>query len=375
VTNKERLMRTLNGQPVDRPPVSFYELGGYHQDPHDTHEYNIYSHPSWHDLLTLARTRTDKIVINSPRFTENEKDYPVISTQEVIGDSIHYITEITTPRGVITKRARRDKDIDTGWTLEHFLKNADDARAYLSLPEDEICDIDISQVLKCEEDIGTTGIASIDIGDAICVCAELFSMEDYLVFALTERELFLKLLERAHRKILKRVQMTAKALPGRLYRICGPEYASPPYLPPSLFREYVVPFDTELIGEIHKSGGFARVHSHGNLADIIGDIAAMGADGLDPIEPPPQGDVSLKFVREKYGEQLVLFGNIELVEIETLPEDVFRERVKQALSDGMYGQGRGFVLMPSASPISRQLPTLAYRNYLTMVELAERAWY
>jgi hypothetical protein len=31
----------------------------------------------------------------------------------------------------------------------------------------------------------------------------------------------------------------------------------------------------------------------------------MGADAIDPIEPPPHGDVEIKYLREKYGRQLV----------------------------------------------------------------------
>jgi len=368
-------MRTLTGQTVDRPPVSFYELSGYYQDPHDQDEYNIFNDPSWHGLLDLTRNHTDKIVMTGPKFAETEREYPVEVTQEEINGSIHTTIKMHTPRGVLIKRARRDKDVDTTWTTEHLLKDAEDVKAYLSLPEDELGEIDIANVLKIEADLGDTGIVSLDIGDALCVTAELFSMEDYLVFALTEQELFTQLLERAHRKIYKRIKMTSEALPGRLYRICGPEYASPPYLPPSLFREYVVRYDRELIKLIQKSGGYARVHSHGNLALIIDDIVGMGADGLDPIEPPPQGDVSLKFIREKYGEQLVLFGNIEVSEIENLPPHEFRERVKQALHEGMSGKGRGFVLMPSACPLSRKLQAQTYENYQIMVELAERALY
>ena len=38
-----------------------------------------------------------------------------------------------------------------------------------------------------------------------------------------------------------------------------------------------------------------------------GHIAATGCVGLDPIEPPPQGDVHLAYVREQVGRQMVLF--------------------------------------------------------------------
>lgn len=45
--------------------------------------------------------------------------------------------------------------------------------------------------------------------------------------------------ERMHR-LLERTKEASRLFPGRLWRICGPEYASAPYLPPHLFEEYVV---------------------------------------------------------------------------------------------------------------------------------------
>ena len=67
----ERLMATLQGKPVDRPAVSFYELNGLdHNPPHDHDPFNICSHPSWQPLLTLAREKTDRIVMRGAAFSD-----------------------------------------------------------------------------------------------------------------------------------------------------------------------------------------------------------------------------------------------------------------------------------------------------------------
>ena len=118
---------------------------------------------------------------------------------------------------------------------------------------------------------------------------------------MTEPARFQRLLERFSEVLLAKTAEVAEALPGRLWRIYGPEFAAPPYLPPRLFRQYVCRYVTPMIEIIHRSGGYARIHSHGRLKDILDDIAAMGADALDPIEPPPQGDVELAYVRRRYG--------------------------------------------------------------------------
>ena len=163
----------------------------------------------------------------------------------------------------------------------------------------------------------------------------------------------------------------AEAIPGRLWRVVGPEYATPPYLPTALFEEYVVPYDTPMVEAIQKDGGFARLHSHGRIRDALPHIAATGCTGLDPIEPPPQGDVTLAWVKERVGDRMVLFGNLEATDLENLPVGEFAKKIETALREGTAGGGRGFVLMPSASPYGRVLGEKPRRNYERMVEMAE----
>ena len=62
----------------------------------------------------------------------------------------------------------------------------------------------------------------------------------------------------------------------------GAEYASVPYLPPELFREYWLRYTRPIIDIIHRHGGKVRVHCYGNLADILDIILESGGDGPDP---------------------------------------------------------------------------------------------
>ena len=91
----------------------------------------------------------------------------------------------------------------------------------------------------------------------------------------------------------------------------------------------------------------------------------------DPIEPPPQGDVELDFVRKNYGTDLVLFGNLEISDIETLPTIEFEKKIQKAIEHGTSEQGRGFVLMPSAVPYGRKLSMQTLKNYEKIIEIIE----
>ena len=93
----------------------------------------------------------------------------------------------------------------------------------------------------------------------------------------------------------------------------------------------------------------------------------MGPDGLDPLEPPPQGDMTLAELRDQIGRDIVLFGNIESSEIEGMAPQAFEARVRRAVTDGTAGTGRGFVLMPSACPYGRSISADVLANYEAMV--------
>lgn len=375
MTRRERLMATLRGDHVDRPPVSFYEIDGFDQNPEDSDPFNIFSHPSWLPLIELARDKTDRIVRRAVRCTPDAPDPigAVSETESVVRDGSLFTTRRVQAGGrTLTARTRRDPDVNTVWTTEHLLKGTDDLSAFLEIPPPSFSgEVNPRPVLDAEERLGDTGIVMIDTPDPLCLAASLFDMAEYTVLAMTEPTLFHRLLERFAATLIPKTEAVAEALPGRLWRIFGPEYASPPYLPPKLFREYVCRYTSPMVQAIQRHGGYARIHSHGNLKAILDDIAGMGADGLDPIEPPPQGDVELAYVREKYGEGMVLFGNLEVADIENLPTDQFEEKVKRAVAEGTSGTGRGFVLMPSAAPYGRELSSLAMRNYGKMIEIVE----
>jgi hypothetical protein len=366
-------MNTLRGLAVDRPPVCFYEINGYDEQPDNHDPFNIYSHPSWQPLIDLAREKTDRIIMRGVAFKEIAPDPigHIANDKTSIRDGNRFVRRtIKSGNRLLTMETRQDPDINTVWTIEPLLKDINDLDTFLHLPVFGAGEtIDTKAFLKAESDIGDTGLVMIDTPDPLCLAALLFDMSNYTMIALTEQEKFHQLLERFADVLITKTAEVARLLPGRLWRIYGPEFASPPYLPPYLFREYVCRYVKPMIDLIHQSGGFARIHCHGNIHDILDDIVMMGADAIDPIEPPPQGDVELMYVRKHYGNQLVLFGNIECADIENLPLPQFEEKIRHALDEGTRGSGRGFVLMPSASPYGRILGDTALENYRAMIRI------
>ena len=376
MTRKQRLMAAIRGESVDRPPVCFYELNGVDEVPDAQDPFNVFGGPNWNRLIDLTRNHSDRIVMRSVKI--NDTHHPLddlTATEAWIDDgtgSRFERTTITFQQHNWTQLTRRDREIDTVWILEHFIKDLADLQAWLTLPKPIIGqDVDTTSILNLEARLGETGIVMLDSGDALCDAASLFEMGTYTILAYTEPALFQQLLDWFAEGRSQHTRRIAQALPGRLWRIYGPEYASVPYLPPRLFADYVVNYDRPLVEAIQSTGGSARLHSHGNLKAILPMIIALGVDGLDPCEPPRQGDLTLKEIRRQVGEDFTLFGNIEISEIETLPEAAFRQRVQTALEDGPNASGSRFVLMPTACPLGREISPTTLRNYEIMVEMGK----
>ncbi len=395
MSSRERLMATLCGKPVDRPAVNFYEIGGFEIDPSDPDRFNVYNDPSWQPLLQLAEEQTDLIRMRSsvrPRSHEVEMSLDktrtanyrdeFFKTKKYVEDGRRFkSTTLKIGGRNMTALTRRSPEVDTVWTVEHLLKSIDDLKAYLQLPDEVFTEeVNVDNLVEEDKNLGDRGIVMVDTEDPICAAASLFNMEDFTIIALTEQKLFHRLLEKLSHHIYTRTEETAKAFPGHLWRIYGPEYATEPYLPPHLFKEYVVRYTGPMVETIQTYGGFARIHCHGRIRAVLDYIVEMGAVAIDPIEPPPQGDVELEYVRRQYGRELVLFGNLEIADVENMEPAEFEKVVEKALKDGTSGaclglaeprrEGRGFVLMPSSAPNSRKITPRMMANYETMVRLA-----
>lgn len=226
LSRRERLMATLRGEPVDRPAVSFYEIGGFKVDPEDPDPYNIYNAPDWRPLLQLAEQRTDLIRMMSP-VRARSVDPTASASASASGSARDGFfkdesweegncritrTTVTVAGRTMTQTTKRDRDLDTVWMTEHLLKDTDDLKAYLEIPDEAFAEsVDVSPLEAEEAELGDRGIVMVDTEDPLCAAAALFSMEEYTIIALTEPALFHQLLEKTARRIHERTEQVRSA--------------------------------------------------------------------------------------------------------------------------------------------------------------------
>ncbi|OGF49209.1 MAG: hypothetical protein A2231_07585 [Candidatus Firestonebacteria bacterium RIFOXYA2_FULL_40_8] len=361
MTSKERILAVLKGEIPDRVPVSTYELNGWNFNSFENKE------PSYKKLMELIREKVDCIYMTGVSLDNIFIKKNTVVEKKTEGISTISNIIIKTPKGDIKRVTRVDSNVHTTWNLEHYLKTDEDLAKYMSIP-DTLEKPDCSHLFKAEKELGDKGILMLSISDPICEAAELFEFGEFTIRALTQTEDIVKLLDKLYASQIEHLKEVLKQIKDRgyLFRICGPEYATPPYLSPEYFHEFVCKYDKEFVRLIKESGNFARIHSHGKISKVFDHILEMAPDGLDPIEAPHNGDILLKDAKERSKGKLCLFGNIQLRDLENAKPGEMEKIVKACMDEAKEG-GR-YIIMPTAAPINIPLSPITERNYESFIE-------
>lgn len=364
LTSRERLLKVFNGEIPDRVPISLYEFDGHYDS-------WIYNYREYVEILEYAKGKTDKMSPWYPSsdnptlfYSEIDKeDIKSFSWQE--GKSLYTKTIIKTRKGELYTLKRQDEGVHTTWTIEHLCKDEMDAEKILSL-EYIPWRPSIESFFKKVDEIGECGIVTGDIPDAICLTVELFGFYKFLLLYIDNPNLIFRLIDFFQERLYNYLSHLLSNGVTTVYRICGPEYATPPYLSPEDFRKLVAKYDKEIIDLLHKYGGKARLHSHGKVKKVLEIISDIGVDAIDPLEPPPDGDITLKEARDILGDKVVLIGNIEERLFEIGTKDDIEVAVRTAIEEGA---SRGpFILCPTAMPLTTPLDEKIQKNIMHFID-------
>ena len=364
LTSRERLLKTLNGERIDRIPISLYEFDG-------AYDSWIQDYPEYVEILKYAEGKTDKLYFWFPSGNEPTFFYGKIEEENIKktswkkNGSVYIKTVIKTPLGEISSLSRQDEGIHTNWTIENLCKSEVDAERILSLPYFP-WHPSVDSFFELDKELGDSGIPMGDIPDALSLTVHLFGFTKFLLLYMDNPKLIFRLLDFFQERIYNYLKHLLEKGAITLYRIYGPECATPPYLRPEEFDRLVTPYDKELINLLHHYGGLARLHCHGKIKKVLKSFNEMEIDATDPIEPPPDGDIELKEARELLGEKITLIGNIEerLLEVGTKKE--IENQVKRAIDEGA---SKGpFILCPTAMPLTTPLGKKVQGNIIHYID-------
>jgi hypothetical protein len=165
--------------------------------------------------------------------------------------------------------------------------------------------------------------------------------------------------------VLARIQAPA------IVNIAGAEFAIPPLMAPRSFAQYVTPYDGKLIEITHRHGLLHYYHSHGKVRNFLTSFAAMQVDGLHPLEPVgATGDCELAEVKQQFGRNLCIVGNIQYDDLVRLSSKQIDTLVQQTMEAAK--AGGGLILSPSCTPYHNPMSTQVEENMIAFIEAGLR---
>ncbi len=249
----------------------------------------------------------------------------------------------------------------------HPVATAEDLRR-LTIPDPD-AEYRFHSITAAMKRFGDERAVIVRLRDVFSQPRDLMGFSSFLAAFYTEPQLVRELM-RISVDYNTRLARNARELGGEII-VVGDDIASSDGLliSPEMYREQVYPHFRELIGSFKDLGFLVIKHTDGDIMSVMDDLAASGIDCIDPIDP--LGGMSLKVVKERYGDRLAIKGNVDCVK--TLVSGTraeVRNAVKACIRDA--GPGGGYIISSSNSIHAGVDPAL-YRAFLEARR--EYGWY
>jgi len=267
------------------------------------------------------------------------------------------------------------KNLKVGTSLAkagRFLKSEDDFDVLASLPLVQADEITASldallprYLLEREEFPLDMGAMMLDLGEPVGILYHASDLGEYPIWSLTRRDEVSAFLRRLQAHFLTKYRYCLEKDLADIYFLVGSELAAPPMVSLEVFREWILPFQKEIIDLVHSYGKLVITHFHGQIKKLLPYFLDLGPDGLHTIEEPPVGDGPLEYALELVANRIALIGTIQYDEFRALDSPAMRAEVRRVLSAA---KGKRFILSPSAGPFHEELPKQMRENYLAFLD-------
>ena len=340
LTGRERLLRSLECNDVDRRPVSpfvyenFVRLFFKERDP-DLLEgtLTVYRHFGFDVVHRNISIRHDPEVFNSDRWR-------VAKSRE--GGNTE-TTRIITPERTLTQRVRNE------WlspyhrvraVVECFIKEPADFEQFVKF-RPQLPALDFGELEQAKALVGDHGIVAPFTYGLFNYVADLRSLDRLIMDFMTDEPFYRALMSYFqcelldfHRQVTE-VGVDVLSYPGNMANgtVVGPDY----------FRRYVFDYEKKIIDLIQNRGTHVLYHNCGDARAMIEAYNDLGISAFETLTEPPYGDMDFRDALNRFDERIVLHGNIDQICFlkEARPEEV-RLVVREKLE--LSAERPGFIL-------------------------------
>ena len=278
--------------------------------------------------------------------------------------------QLHTAKGVLKFRDSVFRNQCTQWNMEVPVVELEQMEALLETPfEIDMDEVELTagHVRDMVERLDERVIYQFFIPSPIVAISRCMDFEMFLEVSLTERELILEGLKEITRRQLLMLDAVVPKLPDHIvFWMGGSEQCAPPMMHPEAFDLFVEPYDSQIVEKIHSYGYAVGCHCHGKVKHALGVMKRIGYDATEPVEPSPQGNVSMREGFEIASGKMTLIGNLEWADLELCSQEQIRERVRAL---GEFKNER-LIVASSAGPITSVTSKLV-DNHLAWLEAYE----
>ena len=312
MTSKQRLITALQGGEPDRVPVAPHfsrDYVGHYMRKTDT---PIVGYEEWIDSYFAAYKNFGfDAMLQIWCEDKHNNDGTWKTNTELKTETLEYklfkIT-ITTPEGELVGEYKVTKSPQSHWTMSYLIKNPEDI-ALLKYQPDPLEYMDITPLKFAQEKVGDDGLAYglvLGVWHAACNLRNA----DSLMMDFFDRPEWIKAFFRilADYAIMKIEAMSRSGI--QLIEI-GESFLGMG-LSPSVCKEFILPYDTEIVRACLDKGIMTLYHNCGQCHDLLELMADTGTTALETLTPPSMGgNADLRDAKRRIGNRLCLRGSID----------------------------------------------------------------
>lgn len=292
--------------------------------------------------------------------------YDVGMKQEEIDPNTTRYT-VNTPKGELTHTMQMREGI--AWYPEEFIKGPEDVEKLLSIPYIP-CRPDLSKFLETRERLRTVAVGEVVLPDPVITMWDFMDLKMMAIWTIEHRNLLAKMLDICFERLMDQLDYLLRNDVGPIYYFNGSELALPPMMSPRDFEDFVVGYYIELVKKVHQYGKYVIVHCHGAVSKFLERFVQMGTDGLNPLEPPPLGDVILADAKRRVGDRMCLIGNIRYLDLISWSKDEVEEAVKNCIRNAALGGG--FILSIDVYPYEPSISHKVAENLIHYMRMGRK---
>ena len=240
------------------------------------------------------------------------------------------------------------------------LEDIEDAEEYV---KPDISKVDASLVRRYAEESDLFVFAQ--IGGPISMLNEMFPMEDYLEYCMTNPDELASISDKVIEYEIEKAKLFLDAGAHGVLVADDMAFNTGVFLPPRTMEQLAYPYYEKIIKEIKAYKNVpVFLHSDGDLNSVMAKIVALGFDGLQSIQPTAHMDIAQ--IKKLYGDKLCLWGNIDLNHVMTnAPAEEVKKVVHETIR--VASPNSGFIL----STCNVMMGCIPTENVLAMMEAAE----